>query len=142
MTETMTKNFTMGKVDAARHEKNLWKRRACSAEIALKKIGGIFSHADEEHGADGAKADSQLLEEIWEIHQDWIEASDSQSTTPIKSMTVKAYIYPLTKEERMKAIDALEDWDRGDGSFMDGVDAVLEAVASLRDPATQRGPGL
>lgn len=138
----MSRIFTVGKVDAARNEKNLWKRRATSAEIALERIRAVFEHADEEAGAEDARPDSELLEGIWDIVQDWQDAAESQSSTPLKSFRVKAYIYPLTDEEREKAEDALEAWDQTDGSIVSGVNAVLDAVASLRDPATQRGPGL
>lgn len=138
----MSYSFTTGKVDAARHEKNLWRRRASSAEIALNRIKRILDHADEEAGAEGARPDEDLLQDIWTAVADWEDAQESQSSLPIKSMKVKAYIFPLTDEERGSAEAALQAWLDGDEPVPAGVAAVLKAVAALRDPAQQRGAGL
>jgi hypothetical protein len=138
----VSRSYSPGKVDAARHEKNVWKRRASSAELALNRIQSIFRHADEEAGADGARTDYEILEDIWTVIQDWQDAVETAPDTPIRSLKVKAYIYPLTGEEWEKSQTALDKWACSDAPLRDGVSAVLDALAELRDPTMQRGPGL
>lgn len=130
-TWTRDGEYVPGKVEAAQIEKNLWKRRANIADSALKRIRNVFRRAEDE-------SDDEILAAVWEVVKDWESRTESDSTKQIK---VKAYIFPLTDAERDAAEAALENWYHGQGEFDAGVDAVLEAVANLRDPATSRGLG-